>query len=358
MDDLERTLATVRARIAKAKGARRLNEQDTKATLIDPVLRALGWDLEDVDQVQREFKARKGHDPVDYALLLLRTPKLLIEAKALGADISDQRVLAQVASYATFSGVGWVLVTDGDAYALYNALAKVHFEEKRFRSFRLSDGGAEAAETLRLLGSDALRGSRLEELWRNYSVDGRVQKAIEALFANGGDHALARLVVKRTEGLGQAAVRASIGRAHISINFPVPPPVVPPKGGPNPPISPPPKVRKPKGPRPPGEDATSLADLLGAGLMVAGQELVKRFRGKDLTATVEADGRVRFQGTLYDSISMAGSLARESVVGKHKWRKIWPTNGWTFWQYVDAAGKRRYVDDLRQDLIKKRAGGK
>jgi len=59
----------------------------------------------------------------------------------------------------------------------------------------------------------------------------------------------------------------------------------------------------------------------------------------------------------YYHISLAGSLARESVIGKHKWRKIWPTNGRTFWQYVDAEGKRRYVDELRQELIKRRGGG-
>jgi len=74
---------------------------------------------------------------------------------------------------------------------------------------------------------------------------------------------------------------------------------------------------------------------------------VKRFKGKELRATVEPDGRIRFGDTVFDSISMAGSLARESVVGKHEWRKIWPTNGWTFWQHVDAQGRRRYVDELR-----------
>src|SRR5262245_9655502 len=35
---------------------RALGEQNTKASLIDPILEALGWDIRDPDEVQREFK--------------------------------------------------------------------------------------------------------------------------------------------------------------------------------------------------------------------------------------------------------------------------------------------------------------
>jgi hypothetical protein len=54
---LSQTLADVRKRIAKTpKG---LNENNTKATLIEPVLRALGCDVEDVEEVAREHKGKK-----------------------------------------------------------------------------------------------------------------------------------------------------------------------------------------------------------------------------------------------------------------------------------------------------------
>ena len=46
-EPLAKTLKEVRARIARAS-SHRLNEENTKATLIEPVLRALGWDTEDV----------------------------------------------------------------------------------------------------------------------------------------------------------------------------------------------------------------------------------------------------------------------------------------------------------------------
>lgn len=84
MGDLDATLATVRDRIARHQ-RENIGEQDTKAALIVPVLRALGWDVEDLEDVKLEYRRRPSDNPVDYALFLLRTPRLFIEAKALGA---------------------------------------------------------------------------------------------------------------------------------------------------------------------------------------------------------------------------------------------------------------------------------
>ena len=61
-----------------------IGEQDTKAALIVPVLRALGWDVEDLEDVKLEYRRRPADNPVDYALFLLRSPRLFIEAKSLG----------------------------------------------------------------------------------------------------------------------------------------------------------------------------------------------------------------------------------------------------------------------------------
>lgn len=57
-------LAEVRKRIARA-GSNGLNEPNTKSTLIESVLRALGWDVEDVDEVAQEYRGRPKDKPVD-----------------------------------------------------------------------------------------------------------------------------------------------------------------------------------------------------------------------------------------------------------------------------------------------------
>jgi predicted type IV restriction endonuclease len=46
------------------------------------MLQALGWDLYDPEEVNREYRRRGADNPVDYALLLLRTPRLFAEPKA------------------------------------------------------------------------------------------------------------------------------------------------------------------------------------------------------------------------------------------------------------------------------------
>ena len=56
--DLGSLQATLRERIAKHQQAG-IGEQDTKAALIVPVLRALGWDVEDLEDVKLEYRRRR-----------------------------------------------------------------------------------------------------------------------------------------------------------------------------------------------------------------------------------------------------------------------------------------------------------
>ena len=78
-------------------GGKPLGEQDTKAALISPVLRALGWDVEDVEQVRHEYRHQGSDRPVDYALLLSRVPQWFVEAKGNGENLSDRRWAGQAA---------------------------------------------------------------------------------------------------------------------------------------------------------------------------------------------------------------------------------------------------------------------
>ena len=65
----------------------------------------MGWDVEELDEVRKEYRFKRGDNPVDYALLLLRTPRLFVEAKALGENLSDRRWAGQMLGYASVAGV-------------------------------------------------------------------------------------------------------------------------------------------------------------------------------------------------------------------------------------------------------------
>ena len=70
MSSLDQTLAQVRERVDRHRGSP-IGEQNTKAALIEPILRALGWAVEDPEEVWREYRRRSSDNPVDYALLIL-----------------------------------------------------------------------------------------------------------------------------------------------------------------------------------------------------------------------------------------------------------------------------------------------
>ena len=118
MTNLREAIKTCAERLDRyRRPGQRIGEQNTKIMLIEPVLQALGWDLFDPEEVNREYRRRSADNPVDYALLLLRTPRLFVEAKGIGENIEDPKWTNQTISYAAVAGVKWVALTDGAAVA-------------------------------------------------------------------------------------------------------------------------------------------------------------------------------------------------------------------------------------------------
>jgi hypothetical protein len=116
----------IRKRIQQIRDRKeQVGEQNTKATLIDPLLSALGWDLQEIDEVRREYRRKPQDNPVDYALFLNRTECLFIEAKSLEKDLGDRKWISQNISYATVVAVKWCVLTNGDEYRIYNSHAEV-----------------------------------------------------------------------------------------------------------------------------------------------------------------------------------------------------------------------------------------
>jgi len=343
MESLRQALDEIRDRITRYQG-RKLNEENTKATLIDPVLRALGWDLEDLEEVQHEFKIKRADKPVDYAFLIGRTPRLFVEAKALGHELTDWKWAKQIMGYAGVAGVPWVVLTNGDQYRIYNAHATVPVEKKLFRAFDISGGEPVAEETLALLSREELEGKRIDDLWQAHFVDQRVRGVIEDLFGPGApDASLTNLVKKRAEGLSTKEVRASLTRVRIALDFPLESVIYK-------------KTKRTKERivgtgKVPGRVDASLADLIKAGIITPPLSLHKTYKGRKLAATIVQGGSVAFQGTKYESLSMAGSIARKTVIGTPAGRKYPPTNGWRFWQFVDHDGRTKEIDELRRRYL-------
>ncbi len=341
MDSLPRTLEALRERIARYRGSRKLNEENTKATLIEPVLAALGWNLEDLDEVHREWKFQNRDKPVDYALRPKGTPRLLIEAKALGEDLGDRRWASQAMTYATVAGVEWVVLTNGDEYRLYNALAAVSVDEKLFRSVRVSDPSTRPGETLELLAAETLREDRLKAIWDSWFVDRKVESALSRLFASTPDPEVIRLVRKRAQKLSLKEIRASLSRVTARFEFDARERSAAATARPSRRVD-----RSLATPR-----NVSLADLIATRLITPPLPLFRRTNGTEVTARVEANGTVTFAGKTYSSLSTAAGVARASTGTKSPGRTYPQTNGWSFWQFRDDDGELREIDVLRQRFL-------
>jgi predicted type IV restriction endonuclease len=191
----------------------RTHQDRPKASLISPIIEALGWDLRDPDEVSHEYRRKGADNPVDYALLLLRTPKLFIEAKGLGENPDVPRWANQTIAYATAAGVDWVALTDGMQWRIYNAHAPVPIEQKMFRAVRIDDPEP-AVELLSLLSKDNMRDNRIDELWKGFFVDRQVHAELTGMFSGTEPPAeLVALLDRRLPRLTTDEIRTSLIRA-------------------------------------------------------------------------------------------------------------------------------------------------
>jgi len=355
MSDLEGVLRSVRDRIARYRG-QSIGEQNTKNVLIEPVLRALGWDVEDLEEVRREFKRKAPDNPVDYVLFLLRTPRLFVEAKALGENLADDRWAKQIMGYAAVAGVEWVVLTDGNEYRIYNSHATVPVEEKLFRRIVIAAEEPGTMATLALLSKSQLQDNQIEVLWRADFVDRQVRAAIEGLFSPEAAVDFVRLLKKRVPALTPGDVRASLARARVAIDYPVlqvPPAAA--RRAATPAAAPSRVVAEPSssGSKTPWRNVTVI-DLISAGSIRPPFPLEVRYKGHTLQAQIESDGSVAFAGTRYDSPSMAAAMARKSIIGARPGRQYPQTNGWTFWRYRRADGSLGELDELRHQMFEQK----
>ena len=354
---LKAVLREVAERIVRHRGTN-IGEQNTKLTLINPVLRALGWNVEDLEDVRHEFRRVPQDKPVDYALMLARTPRLFLEAKALDENLQDRRWAIQFVSYADVAGVEWVVLTNGDEYRVYNSHAPVPVEDKLFRTVQISKDADSAAEALALLSKDETRENSLTALWRAYAIDRRVNDAVQRLFTPEPDRWLIRRLASDLDGLTQGDVREALGRSRVTLDFP---PHEFPRASNR--VVPAEKelevttvapLRKPRARISDVVRTVSLRQLIESGLIVPPLDLTKKYKGRVLSARVEPDGKVSCLGETYDSVSLAAAMARLSVIGAPPGRKYPPTNGWMFWQYREDDGHLRELGVLRERFVANR----
>lgn len=135
LESLIQLIETLQQRIQEHGDALRQSEMLTRYVLVDPLLRGLGWDTENPDQVRPEF--RTGPGAADYALLSGGKPIIMVEAKKL--DTPLQNGLTQSINYCLQDGTPYFAVTDGRRWEVYETHKPVPIDEKRVVAFDVAD---------------------------------------------------------------------------------------------------------------------------------------------------------------------------------------------------------------------------
>ena len=119
------------------------SEWHTRYTLIDPIVRALGWDTSSPTECRVEWPRPSGQRKVDYALFGNAdlddivagniAPTIIIESKRAKTELTVQHVDGQLSRYANcrprmYRGVA--VLTNGRHWLLYDMSKRVRFGRK------------------------------------------------------------------------------------------------------------------------------------------------------------------------------------------------------------------------------------
>jgi hypothetical protein len=134
INDILELIEKLKDKINKYKNEFSGNEFLVRYSLIDPFLRALGWDTEDPGQVIPEYSTPAGR--ADYALLLKgkKSPIAFVGAKKLGKPEN----LEQHVSYCVSEGVKFFIATDGDHWELYDTFKETKTQNKKLVEWYIS----------------------------------------------------------------------------------------------------------------------------------------------------------------------------------------------------------------------------
>lgn len=179
----------------------RWTEDNTKAILIEPLLRELGWNIYSLDEVERGYSIRIGTKSVevDYALKIEGVVKMFLEAKALNEDLG--KFIEQAISYARVGGVSLVVLTNGRELKVFNAQGKTQLFELHLEKY------GEERDKLLLLSREKVKEGVIERMCEEelhriaikewlYRFSDKIMKEVMLSNPNLKEHLVKKLIME------------------------------------------------------------------------------------------------------------------------------------------------------------------
>ena len=330
-----------------------IGEQNTKSILIEPMLKTLGWDIEDFDEVRREYRPMSADNPVDYVLLSKKSPKLYVEAKGLGEKLSDRKWSNQIMGYAAMAGVEWVILTDGNEYKIFNAHAAMPIDEKLFRETRVTGDSQLAIDTFQLLTKVNVENRYIDESWKLFVANRKLRRTLERLVGENPEPSFVALLRQLAPDITSEDIRSQLlnvrfqfeewapsmhkGPDHSTATNPTGPSSAPSESG-----------KADNGGTP--WRHISLNDLIENRMISVPFSIIREYKGLQLSGQVLGGQKIRVHDLEFESLSTAAGFARAYALGTQLSGKYPATNGWDFWRFREEDGRTRALDILRQRL--------
>jgi predicted type IV restriction endonuclease len=182
------------------------NEAAVSFSILMPILRALGWDDSDPDQVIPEHSS--GGRRVDFALCgTSKRPSVFVEVKGVGRALEGDR---QLFEYAFHEGIPICVLTDGRDWSFYLPSGQGSYDDRRV--YRLQLNERPAIESARIFERYLSRarvksGEALDAANQDYRDIASKREASRNLpqawqqLISGPEDLLIDLLVEQTEGI-------------------------------------------------------------------------------------------------------------------------------------------------------------
>ena len=175
-----------------------LSEARICSAVIVPILRGLGWDVENPEEVWEQYPVEEI-GTVDYALLIGNEPKVLVEVKRGGESLDRHQI--QIRNYARIGGVSLATLTNGATWRFYLPLQGGSWERTRVGDVVFHDQNA-AEITQRLIDLLSRENVSSEAAIRNainLQERNRILEALPKAWEQLVDDTIPNLLAERTQ---------------------------------------------------------------------------------------------------------------------------------------------------------------
>ena len=116
MNNLNEALQGIAERLKQFRSLYEQNEMAVRDQIINPILRNLGWDPENPQEVRPNVSTEEGVP--DYSLIKDGKTILFVEAKKLSVDVGQREAIRQLAKYSFSEGTKYGVLTNGSVWLL------------------------------------------------------------------------------------------------------------------------------------------------------------------------------------------------------------------------------------------------